>query len=78
MPTVGRSGPYRLYFYSDEGFEPAHIHVERDDLDAKFWILPVELAGFHGFGPRELRVIEKLVIAEEARNAQAWRRHFGG
>lgn len=36
MPTVLRSGPYRVYFYSHEPNEPPHVHVERDDLDAKF------------------------------------------
>jgi len=25
MPTVLRSGPYRLYFYSNENDEPPHI-----------------------------------------------------
>ncbi len=30
MPTVFRSGPYRFFFYSNEGSEPPHIHVQRD------------------------------------------------
>ncbi|HET9305930.1 MAG TPA: DUF4160 domain-containing protein [Candidatus Sulfotelmatobacter sp.] len=38
MPTVLRSGPYRFYFYSHEPNEPPHIHVDRDDLSAKFWL----------------------------------------
>jgi len=32
MPTVLRSGPYRLYFYSHEPNEPPHIYVDREDL----------------------------------------------
>jgi uncharacterized protein DUF4160 len=40
MPTVFRSGPYRFYFYSHEPNEPPHIHVDRDDLSAKFWLDP--------------------------------------
>ena len=40
MPTVLRSGPYRFYFYSHEPNEPPHIHVDRDDLSAKFWLSP--------------------------------------
>jgi len=77
VPTVGRSGPYRLYFYSDEGCEPPHVHVERDRASAKFWILPVRLARFRRFGPRELRLVERIVIAEEEQIVQAWRSHFG-
>jgi hypothetical protein len=40
MPTVLRSGPYRFFFYSADGAEPPHIHVERDDNTAKFWLRP--------------------------------------
>ncbi|MGH7393728.1 MAG: DUF4160 domain-containing protein, partial [Candidatus Rokuibacteriota bacterium] len=38
MPTVLRSGPYRFFFYSGDGGEPPHIHVEREDNTAKFWL----------------------------------------
>ena len=41
-PTVLRSGPYRFHFYSQDGGEPAHVHVDRDDCSAKFWLNPVE------------------------------------
>ena len=44
MPTVMRIGPYRLHFYSREDHEPPHIHVTRDDLEAKFWLRPVSMA----------------------------------
>jgi Domain of unknown function (DUF4160) len=48
MPTVLRSGPYRFYFYIHEPNEPPHIHVDRDDFSAKFWIDPVQLAANFG------------------------------
>jgi len=38
-------GPYRIYFYSHEPNEPPHVHVDRDDQSAKFWLDPVALAG---------------------------------
>jgi hypothetical protein len=44
MPTVLRVGPYRFYFYSHEPNESSHIHVDRDDKSAKFWVNPVSLA----------------------------------
>jgi len=43
MPTVFRSGRYRFYFYSHEPNEAPHVHVDRDDLSAKFWLDPVQL-----------------------------------
>jgi hypothetical protein len=49
MPTVLRIGPYRFFFFSNEGDEPVHIHVQRERALAKFWLKPVLLAGSSGF-----------------------------
>lgn len=38
MPTVLRTGPYRFLFYSGDAEEPVHVHVERGDSSAKFWL----------------------------------------
>jgi hypothetical protein len=77
MPTVLRSGPYRFYFYSHEPNEPAHIHLDRDDLSAKFWLDPVQLAGNFGFRAHELRAIQSIVIENRARFLEAWDEFFG-
>lgn len=61
MPTVLRIGPYRFHFYSREGNEPPHIHVTREDLEAKFWLRPVSLAANRGFATAELSRIQRLV-----------------
>jgi len=61
MPTVLRIGPYRFHFYSREGNEPPHIHVTRDDLEAKFWLRPVDLAANLGYSASELRDIKRLI-----------------
>ncbi|MCT0254245.1 DUF4160 domain-containing protein [Synechocystis sp. PCC 6714] len=36
MPTVIRIAKFRFHFYSDEGLEPAHIHVRSPDGECKF------------------------------------------
>jgi len=54
-------GPYRIYYYSHEPNEPSHVHVDRDDQSAKFWLDPVALARNLGFGPAELRRVHRLV-----------------
>jgi hypothetical protein len=41
MPTVLRIGPYRFYFVSHDMDEPPHVHVDRDDESAKFWLAAV-------------------------------------
>jgi len=61
MPTVLRIGPYRFHFYSRENDEPPHIHVSRDNCEAKFWLAPVSLAVNYGYGAAELNVIRRHV-----------------
>ncbi len=77
MPTVARIGPYRFFFYGNEGLESAHIHVQRDRRLAKFWLDPVTLCGSKGFAAHELTRIESLVVENRERFLEAWREFFG-
>ena len=77
MPTVLRSGPYRIYFYSHEPNEPPHVHVDRDALSAKFWLNPVGHARNSGFSAKELRQIERLVSEHVSEFLEAWNEYFG-
>jgi Domain of unknown function (DUF4160) len=77
VPTALRTGPYRFYFYSHEPNEPRHIHVDRDNLSAKFWLEPVALAVNFGFSAVELHRVESVVETYQARFREAWDGHFG-
>lgn len=76
MPTVLRSGPYRMFFYSADRSEPPHIHVERDQNRAKFWLDPVRLEDSGGFDRPELRRIEKLVADNSESLLKGWHEFF--
>lgn len=76
MPTVLRSGPYRVYFVSHDLNEAPHVHVDRDDQSAKFWLAPVALARNLGFTAVELRRIQRLVEENELRLLEAWDEYF--
>lgn len=76
MPTVLRIGPYRFFFYSNEGSEPPHIHVEHDGAEAKFWLLPVEYCRSVGFSRKELRTIQEHVMEHQEQLRDAWHEHF--
>lgn len=76
MPTVLRSGPYRLYFYSHEPSEPPHVHIDRDEQTCKFWLEPVALVRNLGFNAKELRNLEKLVIDNRQGLLEAWHAYF--
>ncbi len=75
-PTVLRIGPYRLFFFSNEGEEPPHIHVERDRKLAKFWLDPVRLVRDSGFASHELTRIEARVRDNESLLLESWREFF--
>jgi hypothetical protein len=78
MPTVLRVGPYRFFFYSNENGEPPHIHIQRENLLAKFWLNPVSLASSVRFSAKELRKLESLVSEHEEMIRVAWNEHFSG
>ncbi|WP_099035949.1 DUF4160 domain-containing protein [Lacimicrobium alkaliphilum] len=78
MPTVMRIGPYRFFFYSNESGEPAHIHIQRDRMLAKFWLKPVALASSIRFAPKELRKLEELVVKNKDTFTEAWNEYFSG
>lgn len=76
MPTVLLLGPYRFFFYSNENGEPAHIHIQRDKMLAKFWLKPVALASSARFAPKELRKLEQLVVENKDSFLEAWNGYF--
>ncbi|MEM7053539.1 MAG: DUF4160 domain-containing protein [Pseudomonadota bacterium] len=77
MPTVLRDGPYRFYWYSHEPGEPPHVHVDRDDCSAKYWLEPVALARNLGFPANELRRIWAVVESNKLEFLEAWNGYFG-
>lgn len=38
MPTIILVQGWRLFFYSNEGREPMHIHARKGDAECKFWL----------------------------------------
>lgn len=77
-PTVLRTGPYRFFFYSGDRSEPPHVHVERDDEEAEFWLQPVTLAANWGFSAQELRRVEAIVVENQAELLRSWNEFFAG
>lgn len=78
MPTVLRTGPYRLFFYAGDRDEPPHVHVERDANIAKFWFDPVRLQNSGGFSRTEINRIQKLVEENRVALLESWNEFFNG
>lgn len=77
MPTFLKSGPYRFFVYSHEPNEPPHIHVDHDNMSAKFWLKPAHLARNTGYSPSELRKVEKMVEEHQEELLEKWNGYFG-
>lgn len=76
MPTVLRIGGTRFFFFSNEGLEPPHIHVEQAGAVAKFWLEPISLAATNRFTAHELRQLERQVTEHRQELMEAWREFF--
>jgi hypothetical protein len=76
MPTIFKIGPYRFFFYSSDENEPVHVHIEREEMIAKFWVDPVRLQDNGGFGRNELVKIHKMVEENVNRIMEAWNEYF--
>lgn len=73
MPTLLREGPYRFFFYSDEGDprEPPHVHVAASDQVAKFWLEPIELQSSKRLRALEINQPRKIVERHQTQFLEA-------
>lgn len=78
MPTVLRIRGHRFFFFSNEGDEPPHIHIETGEKYAKFWLLPVALVHSVGHNARELTRLRVLVEKHADFLKEKWDGFFEG
>lgn len=76
MPTILKVGPYRFFFYAGDREEPIHVHVERDDKIAKFWLDPIRLQSSGGFSRTEISRIHKIIYENQSTLTEAWDEYF--
>ena len=77
MPTVFREGAFRFFFFSNEGSEPPHVHVESSDGYAKLWLDAVSFAESHRLNSKAMREIRQIVQQRRQDLLKAWDEHFG-
>ncbi len=76
MPVALRVKGYRFFFFSLEGHEPPHIHVEKAERFAKFWLNPISLAKSRGFRSGELSEIQRIIEENRDTLVEKWNEHF--
>jgi hypothetical protein len=76
MPTILRLEGYRFFFFSNEGNEPPHIHVQQAEKYAKFWLQPLQLVTNSGYTGRELTRLSALIEQHRDSFLEAWHEFF--
>jgi hypothetical protein len=76
MPTILRIRGYRFFFFSLEGKEPPHIHVEYGDGIAKFWLQPVALVSSYKLKSQELQKAKQLTEEHRQLFLEKWHEYF--
>jgi Domain of unknown function (DUF4160) len=76
MPTIFRDFGLRFFFYSDEGIEPPHVHIEKGDGRGKYWLDPVEKAYMHRFNKQEERQVRYIVEQKRMIFKNKWHDYF--
>ncbi len=81
MPTVLMMNGWRLFFYSDEGNEPMHIHARKGECECKYWIdvenFEITEAWSYNLTPRNKREIRKIILQHLDLIAESWNNHLG-
>ena len=65
-----------FFCYAGDYNEPPHVHVERDDKEAKFWLNPVRLQKNKGFNSSEINRIQKIVEEYQKSLLEKWNDFF--
>jgi len=69
---------WRVFFYSEEGNEPVHVHAKKADSECKFWlkedIYEIEESWSHGLTPQRRREIRKILFENFDLLVEEWNR----
>lgn len=76
MPTVLRIGSYRFFFFAGDKNEKAHVHIEKDNKIAKFWLNPVRLENSGRFNRYEINYLFKVVVEYNEHLIRSWNEYF--
>ena len=80
MPTILVILGWRFFFYSNEGNEPIHVHCQKGDAEAKYWLdintFDISQAHAYNMSAKDKRTVRRIIfnhfdhIVEEWNNFQ--------
>ena len=76
MPTILLVKGWRIFFYSNEGNEPMHVHARKGDAECKFWIYAERFEIEEDFAnvlkPQLRREIRQIIFEHFEEICAAW------
>jgi hypothetical protein len=80
MPTILLISGWRVFFYSNEGDEPVHVHARKADMECKLWLhddtYTIEEAWSNGLTPSARREIRKIIFDHFEYILMKWNDYF--
>lgn len=77
MPTVLIKEGFRIFFYSADGNEPIHVHIEYGDAMAKFWMNPISLESSYRMKAKDLKKARTILEDNSELIRREWNEYFG-
>lgn len=66
MPTILLVMGWRLFFYSNEGDEPIHVHCRKAEKECKYWLdrdaFDIEEAFSYNMNNKDKRDVKKIIF----------------
>lgn len=76
MPVIHRERGYRFYFNSDEGNEPAHIHIKGEKGRMKVWLKDLVITNVRGIPGHEQNKLLGIIEVKRKEFISAWNKIF--
>ena len=80
MPTILQLAGWRIYFWSNEGSEPIHIHAEKGDMECKYWLdvenYEISIAFDYNLTSQTKREIRKIIYDHFDYIVSEWNKYF--
>ena len=71
---------WRIFFYSNEGNEPIHVHAQKAEMECKYWLISetFEIVEEYNFNmkPSDKREIRKIIFEHFEYIIQQWNLYF--
>jgi len=78
MPVVLRVAGFKFFFYqADLANEPPHVHISKEENEAKFWLDPIRIVREGRFRKSDLRDIERIIEDNHDFLMDAWEKEKG-